>query len=107
MHLKDIKYHFFFEFIIVFTIWIVFAFLGMGYEDGTDYSDFGKMAYAICGIINFSSGFWSRFMQTTLLHPLVILVPLFSIATTSFLILIIIISFKMILTRIYELLKPK
>lgn len=60
MRLKDFKLIFILCFLGLFLLWLVVAFLAMGYEQGTDLSFLGKTCYKVAGYIHFSLNFWQK-----------------------------------------------
>lgn len=76
---KDFSFYLTIVFILTFSIWFVVGFLSIGYEAGTDRSNFGKICYNIASLLNFSGQFWQK------LFPSFVAIIL-SILTTSVLI---------------------
>lgn len=89
---KDFSFYLIIVFILTFSIWFVVGFLSIGYEDGTDKSNFGKACYKVATLLNFSGQFWQK------LFPSFVAI-IFSILTTSSLITGLIILLKRILGK--------
>lgn len=88
---KDFSIYLIIVFVFTFTIWFAVGFLSIGYEEGTDKSNFGKTCYKIASVINFSGQFWQKLFPSFLSIVL-------SVLTTSVLITGLIIFVK----RIFE-----
>jgi len=63
---KDFSIGLFIVFILTFSSWVVVGFLAIGYEEGTDTSNFGKTCYQIAALLNFSGFFWQRLFTSFL-----------------------------------------
>ncbi len=61
---RDFKIIFFACFAALFGLGSFVSFLSIGYEDGTDFSLFGKSCYKMAEIIHFSMNFWESFLNS-------------------------------------------
>jgi ABC-type Fe3+ transport system permease subunit len=61
---RDFKIIFFACLVALFGLGSFVSFLSIGYEDGTDFSLFGKSFYKIAEIIHFSMNFWESFLNS-------------------------------------------
>ncbi|HNU59491.1 MAG TPA: hypothetical protein PKI08_06030, partial [Aquaticitalea sp.] len=77
-------------FVMLLMIWSVLSFLSLGYDGGTDRSDFGRSCYKMASIINFSSIFWQKFFPS-------FIVVVVSIFITSILVASLILLVKIVI----------
>lgn len=89
---KDFSIYLIIVFVLTFATWFVVGFLSIGYEDGTDKSNFGKTCYKIASVINFSGQFWQKLFPSFLSIIL-------SVLTTSVLIAGLILLMKRIIKK--------
>lgn len=89
---KDFSVYLIIIFVLTFATWFVLGFLSIGYEEGTDKSNFGKTCYKIASVINFSGQFWQKLFPSFLSIVL-------SVLTTSVLIAGLVLLVKKIIEK--------